>query len=1719
MLFSSTSGFDSLVARPPTPPRDTIGDIQDALIFLRHDITSDRRSPALRPKSSSTTTPPDSSPLSSRELEQIPARKKVGFLPVPTYLPLPRSGFSSSPRDPASTPDASLPISKPAKSILKLSNLPLPATPEEQEPRLSYFSPEEPGSFAKMLSSVLRQLAASSRHSRLDAYLALNGALTAYDGIPDRESISQHIGSVLQFLTRDMTARDPSGSLDANMVVQAAKLAGCILIDEHLSKLVDNDFRAFLTERSIAVLEHDDMPKQVLKVHMGLLTQQRSSASVMTSSRVDKVVSALQTIGDRCSGNGVVNGRLMIYRRLMDQASSTMLARMRDWLEHVLHGMLSDTSETRTRATEICSHAGTIYGTSSSASKTLQELLETKVEDGSSYFEYFSSCLVDMIRKPGVNVYVPQIWSAMVLFHRNKKQPLERWSRFRSWLRVIEKCLNASDLVVRCQANVAWRKLVFAVLPDASTSPSMMKILKVPICLGFLKNGADKASKDTRQLALSGYYNLLHYALRPGLSVTELNTAWDCFVKQPLSDMIKASSKGRQIACRVLLGLLTPNAGAWNMAAALEEEVIQPQDLPRLDPRWTRSHLADILPMAESVAKPALWLSEDAYGPAKSLWLALVQSVSEAGAQEVKISTELKEAIALFVNAFHQLCLTCSSAPSGTEASLALNRLRDIMSYTCERLGLNHFTEDILQQDPDNRTFAAPSRSDRPNGADKLQAPLAAMLTFLCQADDSKLSSLAVSTVASDLLSLFKSTKATSTARVRLLARTWQALSVNCNSQETSPRLASFWELIANAIAGSISDPRDAAANQEATILSQQVQDVNAVLLSGAALVGPDTSALGAQANLCQSVLRKSELTAGEASAALLVTEPLSKSVKACGPGMPVQSQLNLATSLLQATPWPDSRLALDQAKKALLRTVGTRKSTSADPYDHLYHLVNAVSKTAFEEYDGELVAPLVAHFLDSMTCFLRKCPVPLQSTVLFHFQGALAVWIKGCDEAGRLSKTWPENISRVWQDVLALVQCMATRGSTLLATLEHLIAAGFMSSRRDIVIKTVGFWNDTFGSEDNLLYPASLQKILGSLQPHVELSLPGFSYYLGEDSLMVIPAFAGSRDDVDDAEANRRGDQSANDASCAHENMEVETDARPGQKSDPVKDAQRPPSRARHDDSQVQFAPIDASSPMSTNESQLLTDLQREVRDRQLAHLQMFPEMSSSPMAQSTALHMQLPRRLDFLDGDTRLTEGGFGPPAGPDETDVVDEYIGSSPTPSSSRHAHDHRELPDENFEFAEELSSSPPRPLDNGNEISSNPFVEPAPGLQSDNGAPQTGVADDPKNASDDAGATADVLDEPDIPSDSALPDAQLQMEAEAAESQGLREEEQSQVDASVEEGVATGEADVEPVVRASTNEQSEGQRLSPSSEDVARVANSFIVHSPDTAEQASPSETGSQRKRTNAQKRKRSSPSIRVTKKAKQKSSMGRDHWRQPAVDDDEDIGEEIIVASSQPSSSPAKGLADTELEASGATAAPTSQAVTASFDQNANTQETQIKRKVGRPRKTQLAVAQPPVGKEVGSLKRNSSVVSEASTNPDGSEAGRSAKKLRKHRDGHDTGSTRALRSLQLELEPTETRSRQATGVVVPRTPSHLTELERTSEDAVDDRYSGDSQARDGRVLRNSLFSPSGILERLKEVLEGCKRAVLKAREEREIDDALFEIRKAAHEAGQRGRDV
>ena len=139
------------------------------------------------------------------------------------------------------------------------------------------------------------------------------------------------------------------------------------------------------------------------------------------------------------------------------------------------------------------------------------------------------------------------------------------------------------------------------------------------------------------------------------------------------------------------------------------------------------------------------------------------------------------------------------------------------------------------------------------------------------------------------------------------------------------------------------------------------------------------------------------------------------------------------------------------------------------------------------------------------------------------------------------------------------------------------------------------------------------------------------------------------------------------------------------------------PKGRLRHDDSQIQFAAIDSSPPTGTIvESQHLTDHQKEVKERQEEGAAVtFPDIRSSPRRSRSA--ERLPELvLHRKQASSRPLDADAEPsPTFPPGDMTMNEFLGSSPTPQSSRKASAEHQVNDNQTSSPLSVPQSKPLP----------------------------------------------------------------------------------------------------------------------------------------------------------------------------------------------------------------------------------------------------------------------------------------------------------------------------------------------------------------------------------------------------------------------------------------
>ena len=305
-----------------------------------------------------------------------------------------------------------------------------------------------------------------------------------------------------------------------------------------------------------------------------------------------------------------------------------------------------------------------------------------------------------------------------------------------------------------------------------------------------------------------------------------------------------------------------------------------------------------------------------------------------------------------------------------------------------------------------------------------------------------------------------------------------------------------------------------------------------------------------------------------------------------------------------------------------------------------------------------------------------------------------------------------------MWAAVSNIVETANEPPQKLLHTLPTLLTATFTSRHKDLRNDTIRIWNRVFGCEETLDYPLELKEALIKLAAMTDLDLPSLPRPQQEDvnsppdetveTSAENPQVGASSTGVLDSQMDETEEalgimlpRRVNSPMLPLPNFGLPREPKfsprlPSLKGEPTLPlSQRrkaknstPKARLRHDDSQIQFTSIDSSPlPSDALESQVLTERQKEVSARQVEDAAMFPEIRSSPKGTSNSKPEKLPdfvlkskeARGPLLDADTESS-----PTFPPDN--IMQEFLGSSPTPSSSRRRSSERS-PDE------DLPSSPP------------------------------------------------------------------------------------------------------------------------------------------------------------------------------------------------------------------------------------------------------------------------------------------------------------------------------------------------------------------------------------------------------------------------------------------
>ena len=973
-MGDSLGGLAVLPTRPPTPPKDVEADsILDYPSYLpnstRHSIST-----------------PDDSPSSSAEYltKSNKFSKRVDFSPWISYTPpsVTAKGISRPDQQRLLPPSREC---RSSRSILK------PYDTTSHWESISLIKKDRKP-LPEMLEELCRQLASASRSPRLDAYMALNDCLKAYKDVPDQPALESKLPLLTAFIRRDLLATLTStGAIDIQIIVQALKiLTTLIWTVPSITSLLQDDFCAFVVDQAITSFgDSQNISKAIIGHYLHVLSIQKFGPKVMTNERVGRLLDTIQEIHTK--GNGIVGQRLIIYRRLLSQAKSLMAARANDWVDHLFTGMLSTLKEIRRRALDFGLEAALNLGSMSQTSRCVLEIFERRSAEGKKFRELLVRRLNDMINSPDEFSHVPPIWSVVIMFFQSRRNQLEQWEHMRAWLSIIQKCFNHSDKKAKFQATLAWNRLIYTVSPDATTKIPMVRMLRQPM-MPLYRN---PKSVQVKSHASSSYCTLLYYVFRPGASYEQLDKFWAEYVDPILPASLSASEVDTTFACQILIALFgDAQQKPWTENRGHEGHIVKPEELPRLDPRWTRLRASTIMKLFEIMFISANWkASKNEEIWILQAWSSFTKALGDASTKEVKVSVETIGAVAHILNSIKHFWSynTSTPTPHGIDSSqsIVLRRLILIVKLAVENMGHMAFTEKRLTRGTNELFEAAETPSSRTNHTHGiLSSPIVHLIEMLSSSISlDEVHELYKQAIA-DWVQIAVRGSTLRQNKFKVLHEIAFLNMTGISQPEVKPIL---WQVILDCID---IPTMNLGSRMETTSpsLGHEYRDVVKILEVGIRLSFEPSQSWPA---LIQTIVDGAKQEIGVGGVALAIIEPLANSLT-----QEVSKRYDAVISrcgaaIVQNAMWPRSRKEMEHAHRALWGTSTT--SPKVNPFDHLYLFTDSLLLAAYVRF-RESAPSNTKEILRASISILSSCPPSLLAVLLQRIQCGLAKWLEDVD-------------------------------------------------------------------------------------------------------------------------------------------------------------------------------------------------------------------------------------------------------------------------------------------------------------------------------------------------------------------------------------------------------------------------------------------------------------------------------------------------------------------------------------------------------------------------------------------------------------------------------------------------------------------------------------------------------------------------------------------------
>lgn len=1049
-----------------------------------------------------------------------------------------------------------------SKSILKPG---VPSSPDQEEDDKPFNDQE------LLMDHLMSQLATSDVSGRTRIYDSLHTTLKEYQGTPESRLINEQLQVLMKFIEEDLSApREPQLEFaeSQNLMLQTLKLLMLLVGTPNLSKHLSNAHECWILDHATQALNSHQLPKAVIIYYLHLLSIQSFDQPNMTISRAIRLLDALKDLSDHVPGNGIVTGRVVLYRRLLDQSKTAFRKRPGHWPRHLLEAMTSKIPDTRTKALELGQLLATHVGSSPTVSKAFRDVLDTEGDEQEKLSVTICKKLDRMLSTVNKPQQVPQIWSVVMLLLRGLESSFHEWRCLLDWIKVIQKCFNSSSSEIRVRANRAWDRLVYVARPHEDTQSFVAKMLIKPILAQLERPCGPGHSTTTRPSAFSSYCNLLYVALKPAARDSHYDAIWALYIRPLFLGPYLSDQENSDRACRILSSLFWKRSPVpWRPGRPLETMTIEVEELPLLDFRWTRSQVPSILEVFERLFQTSRWVSTGPYSQAHiaTAWENFAKALGEACRKEVIPSPET-------ISAARHVAQFLTRVPLW-EKLLVQEPPNDILSIWSSLCG-------AMFSELGAAVFGASSKAahiatlfDVEGKKLSNEADLLAKLLQCLQAVQRDHSGAKLIEAVEDLLTPFVNLRSSLKQKVSF-CRTCCAIS--SAPQFTGVFSQAFWLATAEISSYAVETALKAGIRPED--MDAICADVRHILEAN-----PARSGLG---TLHWSALFRSSLMLAfqhntSKSAFELLLEDFGEFEK-----------FGAAQTLICTLDTFLSHVPLAAADAELAST------KIPDGQLHLYQQLMAKTDSLLSRIYREEEAcwrHILKKLVPVLSTLLRRLSTNFLSVALLSMQGSFALWLQ---DEGHLLVTNETNGSLKSLQAKALcpiiVESLERLASDVHPTaLDSIIAAGLLSTQQTVAKDMLKMWKSSYKSkrtDHGPLVKAALSELGSSTEPEEAPKLLPLPMAEGNGNMTSSPR-------TGEPVALARGKQTAITKSRE----------------------KNPRARPKHEDSQIDFVPVHSSPRPELLESQDLTTRQKEVRAKQARDAPLgLMGIGSSPMEAS---------------------------------------------------------------------------------------------------------------------------------------------------------------------------------------------------------------------------------------------------------------------------------------------------------------------------------------------------------------------------------------------------------------------------------------------------------------------------------------------------------------------